>query len=489
MAKNRIFTVGFNLPGDEFEYIEFNSDRTLLDADIVLIEPTLGDANGYESYNGKTLLNEHSSFVVKQRLDHWRSEIIAAVRAEKLVIVYLASPRECYRYTGGKQYSGTGRSRVTTNMVAEVSSYEAIPNLKAIKPKSGTEIQIDKDARFLVPYWSEFSKFSPYEVEIEGDFKQILLRSRSGNRILGACVSSINGRLLYLPPLRYDEEVFLGYDKKLDETYWTKEALQFGKRLVAVLGALASSLKEAGQVTPAPDWTTESKFRLSLESRLELDISECSANISTLQIQKERLEGELLQAGSLRRLLYEQGKPLEAAILEALRLLGFDAQSFANENSEFDSVFISSEGRCIGEAEGKDNKAINIDKFSQLERNIQEDFAREDVEEYAKGVLFGNAFRLVPLDKRGEFFTDKCLSAAKRASAALIRTPDLFVPAKYLQETPEDIGYAQQCREAIFKAVGEIVSFPEPPVDDVNLLQAQRTLGDEELDIAKSSTT
>lgn len=42
MAKHRIFTVGFALPGDEFEYVEFDSDTTLLDADIVLFEPSLG---------------------------------------------------------------------------------------------------------------------------------------------------------------------------------------------------------------------------------------------------------------------------------------------------------------------------------------------------------------------------------------------------------------------------------------------------------------
>jgi hypothetical protein len=41
MAKNRIFTIGFDLPGDEFEYVEFRSDQTLLDADIVLFQPTL----------------------------------------------------------------------------------------------------------------------------------------------------------------------------------------------------------------------------------------------------------------------------------------------------------------------------------------------------------------------------------------------------------------------------------------------------------------
>jgi hypothetical protein len=35
--QNRISVVGFDLPGDEFEYIAFDSDQTLLDADIILL--------------------------------------------------------------------------------------------------------------------------------------------------------------------------------------------------------------------------------------------------------------------------------------------------------------------------------------------------------------------------------------------------------------------------------------------------------------------
>lgn len=471
MAKHRIFTVGFTLPGDEFEYVEFDSDTTLLDADIVLFEPTLGNASGYESYNGKTLLNEYSSFSVKQHLDHWRSEIVAAVKAGKLVVVYLAKPRDCYRHTGQKQHSGTGRSRVTTNIVTEVSSYEAIPNLKNVTPKSGSEIQIDKDAKYLAPYWSEFSTYSPYEVEIDGDFKHVLLRSRSGNRTLGAAVRSATGALLFLPPLRYDEKAFVRHDKQSEKSYWTKDALQFGKRLVAALSALAASLKQAGQLTPPPAWAAESKYRLASEGHLEAEISECSVNIAALQAKKASLEDELRQAGSLRRLLFEQGKPLEAAILEALRFFGFDAQPFAQGESEFDCVFISPEGRCLGEAEGKDNKAINIDKFSQLERNLQEDYARDDVNEYAKGALFGNGFRLLPISERGDFFTEKCVSAAKRVNVALVRTPDLFGPAKYLKENPSDIKYAKRCREAIFGANGEVVVFPAPPTAETSVLE------------------
>ena len=111
MAKHRIFTVGFELPGDEFEDVEFSSDQTLLDADIVLFKPTLGDYDSYEDYNGRPLLSENSSFSAEESLGHWQSEIVAAVNGGKLVIVYLAKPVECYRYTGKKEFFGTGYCR------------------------------------------------------------------------------------------------------------------------------------------------------------------------------------------------------------------------------------------------------------------------------------------------------------------------------------------------------------------------------------------
>ncbi len=463
MAKRTIFTVGFDLPGEEFEYIEFSSDRTLLDADIILFQPTLGNYDGYESYKGKSLLSEHSSFETKSQLDHWRAEIVAAVNAGKLVIVFLVKPDECFRHSGEKRHSGTGRSQVTTNIVVPISSYDAIPKLGAITAKSGTEIRVEKEGTYLTSYWTEFSKNSPYEVEIEGDFNRILLKSRTGDRTVGAAYHGPIGALLLLPPLRYDKAKFLRHNKKDDKTYWTPEAVKFGKRLVSALVGLANGLKQTGQITPPPPWSQRSEYRIAEEANLEFAISKCSAQIAGLQAKKIQLEENLASAGELRRLLYEQGKPLEKAILEVMKLFGFDAHPFDNGESEFDSVFVSSEGRCLGEAEGKDNKAVNIDKFSQLERNLHEDFARDEVTEYAKGVLFGNAFRLLPVGDREEFFTAKCLSASKRIGAALVRTPDLFGPAIYLKENPSDLSYAAACRDAIFRTSGDIVVFPPLP--------------------------
>lgn len=474
MTKRRIFTVGFDLPGEEFEYIAFDSDQTLLDADIVLFQPTLGNYSFEyaQQYGGKSILDHHSSYATKRRLDHWHAEIRAAVQAGKLVVVYLAKPKDCYRYTGSTSHSGTGRSRVTTQHVTEVTSYESVPNLKRVTPKFGSEVRLEKAGAYLAAYWADFS--GPYEVEIEGEFTTVL-RARAGDRVVGGAVHSKGGGvLLFLPPLSYDAQAFLR-DAKDDEDgaqYWTKEAIKFGKRLTSALVALADTLKHSVQSTPPPEWSFASKFRLAAETDVELVITQRATEIAELQTKKAKLEGQLKDLGTLRRLLYEQGKPLENAVIEAMTLFGFESKPFDDGESEFDGLFLSEEGRGLGEVEGKDNKAVNIEKFSQLERNLQEDFERDEVTEHAKGILFGNAFRLKPIDEREEFFTAKCASAAKRIGAALVRTPDLFVPAKYLKENPSDSEYAAACRNAIFSTKGEVVVFPTPPVSNTSSISA-----------------
>ena len=96
--------------------------------------------------------------------------------------------------------------------------------------------------------------------------------------------------------------------------------------------------------------------------------------------------------------------------------MGVEAERFADGYSEFDSVFTIDGQRMLGEAEGRDSKSIAIGKITQLERNVAEDFARDDVEEHAHGVLFGNPQRLVAPGERTETFTEKCISSAERTA-------------------------------------------------------------------------
>lgn len=460
-----ILAVGFEVPGGEVEEVDLLSHRSLLDADIIVFAP--GVPYSYESatYLGKPCLSDDSSFRAREALTHWRRELSAAVDAGKLVVVLLEEPEEVYAATGRMEYSGTGRNARTTRIVDKLRAYDAVPIRCQYHAASGSEMNLVSQARFFAAFWSEFARYSEYKLYLEGELPEPLVKTKAGNRVVGACERKGRGAALLIPALNLDEEKFVKYRKvgEKQEAYWTKDAEVFGRKFVSALVGLADAIAAEMSVTPPPSWTQDDAYRMPEEAALEVEIEELTARVVEIEEKRRELEARLENAGGLRSLLSEQGTPLELVVLEVLRLFGFDAKGFKEDGSEFDAVFTSPEGRFIGEAEGKDNKAINIDKFSQLERNLNEDFAREGVEEFAKGVLFGNAFRLRPLTERENPFTEKCRTAAGRLGVALVNTPDLFAPARYLKSA-NDPDYAKSCRRAIFETSGDIVKFPEPPI-------------------------
>lgn len=459
-----ILSVGFEVPGGEVEQVELLSDRSLLDADIILFQPEIPSTHGEDTYQGKRCLSDDGSFRMREAIAHWRRELSAAADAGKLVVVLLASPEVVYAATGRKEWSGTGRNARATRIVDELHAYSAIPTKWNFRPASGSEMAVAQEARFFSPYWTEFANQSQYRLYIEAEEAKPLVYTKSGARLVGAYVKKGRGALVGVPAFSFDEDDFIE-TREVDgknQVFWTDEAEQFGKRLIATLVSMANSLASESTLCPPPEWVTGNEFRLPAEDTIENAISEVTEQMTCLEERRRTLEEELAAAGELRQLLFEQGKPLEMVVRRALQIMGFQAFAYQEGDSEFDVVFQSEEGRFIGEVEGRDNKAINIDKFSQLERNLSEDFAREEVDTYAKGVLFGNAYRLRPLAEREIGFTEKCLTAAQRLQAALVQTADLFPPARYLSEH-NDPTYASACRQAILFAKGTIVTFPKPP--------------------------
>ena len=95
-------------------------------------------------------------------------------------------------------------------------------------------------------------------------------------------------------------------------------------------------------------------------------------------------------------------------------------------------------------------------------RNLTEYITKEEVTEPAKGVLFGNGFRLKEPQKRDCQFTKKCKSTASNSNIALVNTTDLFPIVKYLKEI-SDKDFMKNCREALLKTKSGVVKFPEIP--------------------------
>ncbi len=461
MAKKKILTIGFSLYGDDAEYCEFGSETSLLDWDIILIQPDISEYlyGGSDYYQGKKCLSDHDSFTLKSKTDHWKREIKVAIDHGKLVIVFLEKLQEVFIATGEKQYSGTGKNRQTTRIVASHTNYDMLPISLKVTNSKGKEIKLaSKKSEVVSSYWSSLSENSSYQVLVDGAVVPCL-QTKYGDKTVGFILNSSNsnGALLGLPNINFSDDSF--FDEDLDE--WSLIGQQFSHIFIKQIVSLEKAVKQQGDLTIEPTWAKVDQFRLKSEEIAHNKLLNLEERLSKIASEKDEVLAKLNQLSKLRNLLFEKGKPLELAILDALRILGFSVSQYEDSDSEFDAVFESDEGRLIGEVEGKDNKAVNIDKLRQLALNIHEDLQREEVSAPAKSVLFGNAYRLSPLIERQNPFTEKCISAASVSSTALVFTPDLFVVARYLHDN-KNARFSKQCRKAILNTVGR-VEFPQIP--------------------------
>lgn len=323
----------------------------------------------------------------------------------------------------------------------------------------------NKNSEIILSYWNEFCNKSTFNVTLNLERSSPLIFTKSGDMEVGSLIKNeaSNGAMVLLPDLDFYEEDFLN-----DDNEWTSNAEQFSAKFIKEIVNLSKAVQSSNEITPPPVWTEATVFKLNKEKIINEELMRVEQKLNTIQRKKEELLDKMKGTSELRNLLFEKGKPLEQAIHLALKIIGFQVSNFDNGESEFDAVFISEEGRFIGEAEGKDNKPINIEKLRQIALNIHEDLKRDDVSEPAKSVLFGNPYRILPIENRDEPFSIKCVSSAKVSSTALVFTPDLFIIAKYLSDNRNKI-FAKRCRNAILKTAGRVV-FPEVPSEKAPIL-------------------
>lgn len=500
MSKTTFGSVACKVPGGFSEFVSFDSRASLLEWDIIIFNPSITEHFGhYSMYQGKPSLDEYRSVTVQEGMQHWRRELAEALRAGKTILVFLPTLQEAWVDTGRREYSGTGRNRHTTRIVAPITNYETLPISLQVTASEGKGMTLTAAGAVLTNYWQRFADRSVYRVLITGKVGTPLVITKTGNRTVGTLIRSAESRgsLVLLPHLDLNVGAFYrevtkkkkkatatdtsdeGDDDDEDgdtEYEWTPAGRKFGAQLIEALLAVDVALKQGAESTLPPRWTTAPAYALPKEARARQRLLALEKELQALTRQKEEKKAEALQEGMLRRLLFEKGPLLETAIIQALTLMGFTASRFRDSQSEFDVVFEAAEGRLVGEAEGKDNKAINVDKLRQLEMNLHEDFARDEVTEMAKGALFGNAHRLLPLGDRPEYFTEKCASGARRSGCALIRTPDLFRVARYLSDR-DDPDFGRRCREAIMAASGDIVTFPSVPDETIDAVSSDVAAG------------
>jgi len=354
-------------------------------------------------------------------------------------------------------------------MLTAFYTHQLLPSYFSLVSSEGKELRLADGQSLLGDYWRVSEKRSSYKVLIDSKVSQPLIVTRSGARVAGALIrlKDSTGALVVLPHIDLSADEFLeerkvkGKSKNAEaetELVWSTSAVKFGHEWRDCLLRIDDVLRQ-GAPEPPPAWSGDASFLLPREVAIQEELLVLETDVANLTNRRDVLKQELEEEGVLKRLLYEKGALLEDAIARALRLIGFAAAPYRDAKSEFDVVFESPEGRLIGEAEGKDNKPINIDKLRQLQMNLHEDFAREEVSVMAQGVLFANAYRLMPIGDRGDFFTEKVMTAAEQNGCILVRTPDLFRVSQDLSRNP-DVEFARACRSAIIASKGRIVAFP-----------------------------
>jgi hypothetical protein len=462
----QIISIGYQIPGKHELCISFDKPTSLMDADILLISPeSLIPWRGWVTFglSDGGCYNVESSNTYKQNMSHLKKEIEDHLKVGKNIFILL-NKEEINTLASGTTSPRKGQTLYSTY---NYSNYGFLPiDIGQLTTASGKHIQFSGNPIFN-DFYNKFKSNLKYELYIEGvEEANVIFTGKDKSKILGATYSVGKGNIITLPILTYNEEEFteIGQDEDGEEReYWNKKGVAFGNNFTQCLLEIDKKLNSDSDKTAPPDWASKKQFIGKKEKQLKDTINDNNKKIEKITLENENLKTNLEKENILKGLLFEQGKPLEGAVIKALKILGYEAENYDDGDLEMDQVIINPEKhRYIGETEGKDNKDINITKFRQLVDVLNEDFAREEVTEKAFGILFGNAERLTDPNERKLDFTDKCKSGAKREKIALIKTTDLFTVVKYINEN-DDEKFKKGCRDAIHGGLGKIVKFPKIP--------------------------
>jgi hypothetical protein len=455
-----IATVSSSIPGHADWDAEFGSAVSILHADIVLFCPDISNYlvnQGLDSFQGKRILSEDSSATIQQHSSRWQQELSLLLDNGKTVFILMRALDEVNLYAGIHHAT---RLRATVNTVP-YDNYRFLPVPVPKIVNSSTRAMVFCGNQTFATLWAEFGERMEPEAYFDGTVSGTFLSTKVGGKTIGAVLRRGTGHLVFMPPLGFDDED-LTYVRR-GETYWKKSAVAMGERLVALLVDIDSSLRNEGGRTPAPAWVSTAAVKSPAQSRGEKRIAGIESALAKLGESHAKFTSEVKRESRLDALLYEKGKPLEVGVTLALQILGFTASGFDDGDMELDQIVLAPEGqRYIGECEGKDDAHINVEKFRQLQSNIQEDCERGDPSEPAVGILFGNGFRLRDPASRPAQFTEKCIRRAASTLTVLVTTPDLYRAASYAR-TSGNSEYAAACRRALFEARGRVVQFPDPP--------------------------
>lgn len=171
-----------------------------------------------------------------------------------------------------------------------------------------------------------------------------------------------------------------------------------------------------------PDWVDQ--IPMPSVDAINAEIAQRKEAIESLQQEIAARAQRLAEIEKWKKLVYTTGRELEQIFEEAVIKLGAKTKPAAAEE-EF--IFEHNGNAGVVECKGV-GKSISLEHVRQTDSHVLKFITSED--RNGKGVLFGNAWRNLPLNKRGEtdtpIFPDNVVKHAAQREIALVGADDFL---------------------------------------------------------------
>ena len=407
--------VGINTDFESLGYVnldefKISESMSILDYDSVVINTDFFSSQyaSTKDYENKRLLTLSASKQIKEDFAVFREQLIDMLNQGKNVFVLVGHNENCFIYTGEKQFSGTGRNTMTTNIVSDFDMYSFLPVKINVTHIYGDQVEIVGKG-----HYAEFFK------KIKGCFQYAaffdlpngaeLLRVKKSTKVISSVISYGKGKIIFLP-LPYSQRYYS------DNSEWEQDSRVFLDALFELNLHLSS--KEDEYILPS--WTDKFSILNEKEETKKLIKYEDKLKQLLNQIEKQKQIIEDIQR--YKTLVTASGEQLEKVVKSVLAEIGFTL--IESEPGRSDVIAKFNDIDVVAEIKGVTKSAAEK-HAAQLEKWVSQFIEEND--RRPRPLLIVNGFCDTPLFDRDEnVFPNQMLQYSLARNHILIDTTQLL---------------------------------------------------------------
>lgn len=421
----RIISVGQYIDHKNVTNELFRSPISFIDFDLLIWNPSHlfneYDTDYPPKHQGYRSISDDDSPKLSDDIIRRKSEIGEMINLGRIVIVILPPPDKCYYATGQKDFSGTGKNRVTQRYVNELNLLNSIP-VKELSTviAEGHNIEFKGSEPFKT-YWSKMKNYHYYIAYAAKNIGKPFLFIKGTQKLTATWIPTQRGVFLFMPPFHSREYFKTNKDYQAVCNIFIKSILDLTKELQ----------KETGDFT-LPEWSK--RFLLPGEDKQRAFLFQKEAELQKLITDISSLKEKLAKTEKYKLLLSGSGRALEVQVETVLKELGFASSKV--EAGRDDLIVTYNDKVAVVEIKGVSKSAAEK-HAAQLEKWVSEYMTNQGHK--PKGLLIVNAYCETPLDERSEpAFPSQMITYSVNREHCLLTTIQLLGIYYYVNAHPEE---------------------------------------------------